>query len=689
MTRHLLVCILAAGALACGDYGGGSGGGTTSLGGGGGSGSTSSASVGAFTQTAYPLLRDYCAECHSGSGPGSPPIAHSDSTTAYFAVMDNQKANLTTPANSRLVQRLVSDFHHCWSSCMQDGQEMAEAIAAWAAMVEDADSGGGTSVEGLVSGSARLDDGVLDDGGDRYRKNLIAFFDFKEETGNVARDQSGVAPAMDLSLDGPALMSSYGIAIESGRAIASADTSRKLYDRIASPQQGSGQYSIEAWVVPDNVDQEGPARIVSYSNGTSSRNFTLGQVLYTYDFRNRTISPEIDDNGSPTLATSDDDEDLQATLQHVVATYDPYNGRRIYVDGRFTGDDDGFAPNHLWNWDPQYRFVLGNETSGNRQWKGQIRMVAIYNQALTRAQIRQNYDAGVGKRVFVRFDLSRWVSGAGLDFVVTELDDYSYLFCQPTLVGSLDGLRVANLRIAVNGVVPVTGQAFTHVDATARGSKYELSQQCSIIPKDLGPDDDVFSIVFEVLGTFGDPVPDDFPPFVPNDDFDEPPPDEGFRDFDRVNETMARLTGVDPLSSGVRDTFDELQQALPPTYDLRSFLSSHQVSIAKLALEYCDAMVESDSLRQSFFGSGFDFDAPPPDAGDAEWDVVIDALYDQMIGSNLGVQPSQAEFSGLMRDLISDLTAVCGTSTCDAERTRTVVKAACAAVLSSAPVHVH
>ena len=34
-------------------------------------------------------------------------------------------------------------------------------------------------------------------------------------------------------------------------------------------------------------------------------------------------------------ATADADEDLQATLQHVVATYDPVNGRRIYVNGVF------------------------------------------------------------------------------------------------------------------------------------------------------------------------------------------------------------------------------------------------------------------------------------------------------------------------------------------------------------------
>ena len=34
------------------------------------------------------------------------------------------------------------------------------------------------------------------------------------------------------------------------------------------------------------------------------------------------------------------DEDAQAALQHVVMTYSPVEGRRIYVNGVYTGDVD-------------------------------------------------------------------------------------------------------------------------------------------------------------------------------------------------------------------------------------------------------------------------------------------------------------------------------------------------------------
>ena len=50
---------------------------------------------------------------------------------------------------------------------------------------------------------------------------------------------------------------------------------------------------------------------------------------------------------------------------------------------------------------------MGNDVSNDRQWQGSIRLVAIYQYALTDAQIRQNFEAGVGKRILMRFDVSQ------------------------------------------------------------------------------------------------------------------------------------------------------------------------------------------------------------------------------------------------------------------------------------------
>jgi hypothetical protein len=585
---------------------------------------------------------------------------------------------------------------------MMDGVQMEAAIAAWAEAVALAapppgrgGPRGGGSVDLIASSALGLDDGEEDLGAERYRGHLIAFYDFKEGTGTIAHDTSGVEPAMDLTLNGASWMSNYGIEIETGMAYAQRVPSRKLYDRIADATTGSQQYSVEAWVIPANVTQEGPARIVSYSASSGECNLHLGQVLYSYDVRNRSVLPTVSGNGAPSLLTYPADQDLQATLQHVVVTYDQYRGRRIYVNGLFTDDLDEQGPGRLWNWNPNFSFVLGNVPSNDRLWLGKIQLVAVYDLALTQAQIDQNYDAGVGKRLIMRFDVSAWAgAGSFIEFMVSELDDFSYLFCQPTFVSpNATGFRVANLRIAVNGVVPVSGQSFQSVDALVQEPRQLLSRQCSIIAKDSGPADDQFTVEFEALGNFEDPVDPGPTPVPPTEVFGEPLPSEGLRDFDRVNTSMASLTGVDPNSAGVRDAFSELEQQLPATFDLRTFSSSQQVGIAKLSLEYCDSMVESSALRTAFFGStpAFQFDQPVTTAfsDQSKRDLIIDRLVDRMLNANVAYQPSRDELRPVLNDLISQLTAGCTASTCDATRTRNVVKGVCAAVLSSAAVTVH
>ena len=64
-------------------------------------------------------------------------------------------------------------------------------------------------------------------------------------------------------------------------------------------------------------------------------------------------------------------------------------------------------------------------------------------------------------------------------------------------------------------------------------------------------------------------------------------------------------------------------------------------------------------------------------------------LVDRMLGTNLANQPTRAETRPLLDTMIDDLTLGCDPTSCPATRTRTVVKAACAAVLGSAAVNVH
>ncbi|MCK4587031.1 MAG: hypothetical protein KAU29_06795, partial [Gammaproteobacteria bacterium] len=156
-------------------------------------------------------------------------------------------------------------------------------------------------------------------------------------------------------------------------------------------------------------------------------------------------------------------------------------------------------------------------------------------------------------------------------------------------------------------------------------------------------------------------------------------------------------------------TFDTIKQQLPPVETIDGFVSANQMAIAQLAIQYCDALVESTGLntglRDTFFGAGFGFtsDVDTAFAGGRK-DQIVGALYDNIVayrtsgGSEtlanmpleadvkaelIGPDPVVTGYPGNLYDRLYT-TANCSTVTCDQVRTRAVVKALCTSVLGSA-----
>ncbi len=666
-----------------------SGTGTT---GGGGAGAAAGGGQAPFEATVYPLLRSYCVACHAGAGPGFPHIAHPDAGTAFRAVVDNQKVDLVTPASSRLVERLSIDNHYCWSDCAMNATEMTAQIQAWSTAVFGPGGPAGapqvTVPQGTISSTAARMANAEPLPSTRTDTGAIALWKFETGGNTTVFDTSGVAPAMHLTMTGNvSWVAGGGLDFQGGKASSNAVDSKKLYNELASGS-GTQTYSVEAWVTPANTDQEGPARILTYAQGTGTRNFMLGQVMYNYVFRNRSLGAGVDTNGNPTLSTADADRRAQASLQHVVLTHDQQRGRRIYVNGQYTGDPEPAGVGLLVNWHPDYVFAIGNETSNNRRWLGQIKLAAVFDRVLADAEIMQNFLAGASEKFSIRFALDQWLPGAAIEFEVTDFDAYSYLFCSPTITTPTPGFQVSGLRLAVNGTAPVAAQTFRTVNVNVDDPTEVLSTQCTIVPKDLGNVFDAFQVWFEVLGANTNIVAEAAPVVPPDDGSVTPRADTGIRDFDQINDTMSRITGVDRATAAVAAAFAELTQQLPGSPDASTFVSSHQVAISKLALEYCDALVEMPALRTAFFGL-FPFGSPAGTvfASQVNRDLLNGTLYDRMLGANLTSQPSTVEVHARVNALVDTLVSGCTPVTCDAERTETVVKAACAAVLSSAPVH--
>jgi Concanavalin A-like lectin/glucanases superfamily len=648
-----------------------------------------------FENTVYPVVSKYCSRCHSPSAvtPQQPYFASSDPVEAYADAQ--AKIDLEDPAQSRFVVRLGTEFHNCWSDCATDAAVMLAAITSFANQIPL------TQVDPtlVISKALSLYQGTVASGQGRYTANQIALYDFDTGSGTVAYDTSGVEPELDLNLFGNyAWDQSWGVVFSPGSyAQGSTTASAKLYNMITQ----TGEFSIETWASPANVAQTG-AYIVSYSGSATTRNATLAQQAFQYEAFTR--SSTTDTNGAPPLVTNPDNQLAQAALQHLVLTYDPVNGRRLYVDGVYTGDVDPVAGGTLANWDNTFALVLGSETSGaSNQWQGELRMVAIHNKALTQAEIQQNYASGVGQSYFLLFDVSSLtnVPQSYIMMTVSLNDSYSYLFTNPTFI-SLDptqtpsNIPIQGIRIGINGAEAQIGQSYIPLSTTITSADYNsstgqlLSSVGAVIALENGPASDQFFLTFQQIGTFTRAYTQSVLPVAALIPATTTSPDLGVRTYERVNETMAKLTGVSMQTASVSQTYQQVLSALPPVPDLSAYSAANQTAISQLAVAYCGALVNSSTLSTGFFGSGFDptqggtyFSAPLGSGGNR--DSVINALYTNIVGgsiaTNLVTQPTYASVSTELDSLITNLTTAYPSTP---GRSGVVTQAACAALLGSA-----
>lgn len=157
-----------------------------------------------------------------------------------------------------------------------------------------------------------------------------------------------------------------------------------LYRHLIS---GKG-LTIELWLSAASSDQEGPARIVSYSINPWERNFTVGQEGNNLVMRLRTTNTG--PNGRSGIAVAD--AFVPGKMQHVVVTYD-YVDERLYVDGKLRVTS-AIPGGNFGTWDPSYYLVFGNEFSGGRPWDGTIAYAALYDRPLSGLAVEARSDAG-------------------------------------------------------------------------------------------------------------------------------------------------------------------------------------------------------------------------------------------------------------------------------------------------------
>jgi hypothetical protein len=655
-----------------------------------------------YQNTVYTLTSQYCVRCHSSTASAatmqSPYFADPTLAIAYPAAIPkidftgcagaggNNSGNApgACGTNSRFYQRLLTDNHNCWDNCANDAQAMLLQIQAFAASITPANINPAL----VVSKALTLSQGTIASGANRFDADTIAKYEFQTGSGYTAYDTSGIDPAADLTISGSVLWAGgWGVTVGAGGKLqASTSSSSKLYNLI----QATGEFSVEAWVAPALVAVDN-SYMVTYSGGDTTRNFTLGQTNQDYDFMLRSSNSVL--NGTPQLQTPDAAMLLQASLQHVVLTYDPINGRQIYVNGVNANVPDPQKGGTISNWDNTFALVLGNEVSGDRSWQGLIKFVAIHSRALTAAQVLQNFNAGVGQRYYMLFNVAAvtGVSQSYIMFTASQYDSYSYLFYQPTFISldptvtasNMPSIPVQGIRIGINGTVPQVGQAYIPLSTSVSSANYTpqgavLSNIGTVIGLQSGPLTDQFFLTFDVLGSHQDVVVEPTPTAPPP----APGPvvaDVGVRTFAQVNSTLSQLTGVPTTTAAVNSTYLAVQQQLPANPTLEGFSSSNQIGVAQLAIQYCNSVVSTPALQPALFGSALVAGQFTTPSGTSS---VTSALAARVLGTSPKSQPAASTVTTELTSLIGEL---CGDNDCTTlAGTNAVAAAACATALGSA-----
>ena len=147
---------------------------------------------------------------------------------------------------------------------------------------------------------------------------------------------------------------------------------KDVTDTLLAACQQHNQLTLECVVTTDNLNQSGPARIISFSNDITHRNFTLGQDGNRLAVRLRT--PRTGENG---LGGEFSFGKIEAGKpMHVIASYFPGNiycyvdGERVYTSNGIQGDFSNWA---------LYPLLFGDEASGGRNWEGTLSHITIYS----------------------------------------------------------------------------------------------------------------------------------------------------------------------------------------------------------------------------------------------------------------------------------------------------------------------
>ena len=156
----------------------------------------------------------------------------------------------------------------------------------------------------------------------------------------------------------------------------------------------------------------------------------------------------------------------------------------------------------------------------------------------------------------------------------------------------------------------------------------------------------------------------------------------GVKNHEQILASMGAVTGIDPYTvNSIMTIYRQVELTLPTGNDVKTYSSSQQVAVAKLASEFCAILAGNQSLRDQVW-PGLNFGGNPNTSLNqanrtAFIDNTIISFWGGMISSE-EAQMAHEELNILMNDLIGSDT--------NAAATQRAVRGVCIATLSSAYV---
>ena len=236
----------------------------------------------------------------------------------------------------------------------------------------------------------------------RDDSHAIALYRFDEAAGNVVKDRSSVAPALDLTIYDDAerktpsayWLPTQGLTLDRSSKVISATAADKL---LALNTTKAG--SIEFWASSETLYPRAEVAnwvscMLSWDSQTDAsgqfRNLTVGQYPSVLAFVPKTNAPFYTDNNALRRFNG-----AHLGLQHIVLAW---KDAQIsgYIDGKLIATvnlpgplDKNIAGSFL---------ILGNTAGLTNAFVGEMYLLAIHDAALTAEQVQRHYQAGPSAR---------------------------------------------------------------------------------------------------------------------------------------------------------------------------------------------------------------------------------------------------------------------------------------------------